>query len=150
MIYGCGYDPVFSYIARSLGVNEVYTVDVLHFEDLLYSDNHEEARDFHIEMDLRHPDALELLRERTGGDFDLVASASIHETAAFADAAGIAAPPHHLNDLALALVKDNGVYFCAEYLHEPEILIKDLSIDYNKKVEEAIPHDHARKFSRFL
>ncbi len=147
---GCGYDPIFSHVARNFGASEVYTVDIVPFDKLYGSGDHEEARDFHITMDLRHPDALRLLREKTKGDFDLVASASIHEMSAFADDAGRAAPPYHLNNLALALAKDNGVYFCAEYLYDPEILIKDPSVDYDKNDEEAIPHDHARKFSRFL
>ena len=135
---GCGQRPAFAYCARKLGADKVYTVDIIPSDELWIGNKQKEARENHIQLDLRRTDAYDVLKERTGGNFDLVASASIHEQAAFADASGRAAPPWHLDDLALALAKDEGVYFNAEYLRDEEIRLKDPSINYEKRVRDAV------------
>lgn len=135
---GCGTKPTFAYNARVLGADKVYTVDIIPEERLCLSREQKEAREDHIQLDLRNPDALDMLARRTGGDFDLITSATIHEMSAFADAAGRAAPPNHLEDLALALAKDEGVYFNAEYLEDGDIRLKDPKIDYEARVRDSV------------
>jgi len=136
---GCGYEPAFADCSRRLGADRVYTVDIVPSEKLwVRSDKQKEVVEDHIQLDLRDPNAYDILRERTGANFDLVASSSIHEMSEFADFAGRGAPPAYLNDLALALAKEDGIYFCAEYLQDPKIHLKDPSIDYEKRVRKAV------------
>lgn len=136
---GCGQRPAFAYCARTLGA-KVYTVDIIPGNELWISDEQKEAIEDHIQLDLRKTNAYDVLKGRTGGNFDLVASSSIHEQAGFADLAGRAAPPRHLEELALALVKDDGVYFNAEYLYDEEIKVNDPNINYEDKLRDAVSH----------
>jgi len=139
---GCGYEPAFAYCAREFGADEVYTVDIIPSEKLWLSD--EQTRDGHIQLDLREPNAYDTLIDRIGGELDLVASATIFEQAVFADFAGRAAPPGYLTDLALALVKDGGIYFKAEYYEDEVINVRDPSINYEERVRDGVSHVQTR------
>jgi cyclopropane fatty-acyl-phospholipid synthase-like methyltransferase len=130
---GCGDRPTFAYCARMLGA-EVYTVDIIP-GSRLWNSKEKGVVENHIQLDLRDPKALDILLDKTKGNFDLIASASIHEMAFAAEAAGRAAPPQYLNELALALAKDTGVLFEAEYLEKEEIEVKDPKFDYRKEIQ---------------
>ena len=135
---GCGYKPAFAYCARILGADKVHTVDIFPSDKLWVSGEQKEAFDDHVQLDLRAAHAYDTLTERTQGNFDLVTSATIHEQAAFADLAGRGAPPFHLDDLALALTKKEGVYFNAELLSNETIMVRDPAINYEDRVRNSV------------
>lgn len=139
---GSGPTPAFANCARSLGA-QVYTtdsVDVRKLDDVVMG---AQQKTNHVRLDLREPNALDVLRDRTGGEMDLVTSSFIHVASASARFYGRAAPPRHLTSLALALVKPDGVYVDVDPFNYnspggARIHHKEPGIDYKAEVERAV------------
>jgi hypothetical protein len=114
---GCGNEPTLARVSRALGA-DVYTVDRgRSLSKLLYplydckltpNDLQLEDRN-HITLDLRKRDAVHVIREQSGGNFDVVVEANL----LWLDAKTRSVPwpnPNSVNTLALDLLREGGVY----------------------------------------
>jgi len=104
---GCGNLPTFARCARRFGA-EVYTVDLISADEF-YSVNYyftkddvETERMCHIQLDLGKPGVVEVIRERSGGEFDLVTEAHLETDGCYKG-----------RDIAFPLLKQGGIYFIA-------------------------------------
>lgn len=112
---GCGSRPTFARVARAAGA-DVYTVDVQGAEDFEYYDKEKidarilkEEVEKHIQVDLHDEGALEMIRQKTGAEFDLVSSAHLETGFGgynFSEGKG----------LAMRLLKKGGLYFNASHM----------------------------------
>lgn len=101
---GSGPVPVLARICRYMGAN-VWTVDVEKLDgkydgSLFPSDMQELEMTHHILLDLNDPDIVNILREKTGGNFNL-ATAGHLSTSGF----------YYGADVGMNLLKSGGVYY---------------------------------------
>ncbi len=84
---GCGRQPTFPRIVRALGA-DVYTVDQISADAFKYYDDQERTakirkgiikkeKQNHIQIDLRSKNVIEILKDKTGGEFDLTTEAHL-------------------------------------------------------------------------
>jgi len=109
---GCGSKPTFARAARAAGA-DVYTVDIFGADGFEYDDRKEIDPEIiryeikkHIKLDLNDPNAVKILQERTGGNFDLVTEANLHT-------GGATAAFHEGKKIAWPLLKPGGIHFDA-------------------------------------
>ncbi len=124
---GCGHSPTFARVARALGA-EVYTVDQFEADKFEYDHKGKIKKSIiskevraHIALDLNSRDAVQMIKDRTGGDFDLVAEAHL-TTEGFFDGIKIATP----------LLKQGGIHFDPTNGYNAAVKNKDNNLDqYN-------------------
>ena len=119
---GCSYPPSFARTARCLGA-EVYTLDVIPYEKMeekygaptrLFKTLQEQAdfeAKYHLQLDLRKPQAMQKIIESSGGNFDLVTSSHLESGARFQGQEIY--PPGNIKDLVMPLLKPGGIYYNA-------------------------------------
>jgi len=107
---GCGRRPTFARLTRMLGA-DVYTVDLYSADEFNYINKSEidpkiieKEIEKHIQLDLKNPNSIEIIKSRTGGDFDLVTEAHL-TTVGFNDG----------EEIGLSLLKRGGIH------HDPII-----------------------------
>jgi hypothetical protein len=111
--FGCGEIPTFASGARKLGA-ESYTIDIVDPSRILEEKYKKEILDYHIFLDLNDKNALEIIKDRTGGEFDLTTASCIYTGGGLAEFAGRGVAPG-IQDMALSLTKKGGFYFLPDY-----------------------------------
>jgi len=114
---GCGIKPLFARVARKLGA-DVYTVDVIPadcFPDYFLSHSKKDKQDEiakHIQLDLNGDGAVEEIKKRSGGGFDLVTESQLHLGASW-DKFGGRVTCNYGKPIAMQLLKTGGYHFHA-------------------------------------
>jgi hypothetical protein len=113
---GCGELPSFATSVRRLG-GESYTVDIVDPSKRLEEKYRKDVLEHHIFLDLNDKDAVNIIKNRTGGEFDMTSSAHIYTGGWRAELVGRGIAPC-IYDISLPLTKKGGFYFFADLPEE--------------------------------
>ena len=109
---GCGRSPTYANCVYHLGGN-IFTADYNAPNQIAFVTK--EMEDKHIQIDLDSQEAVKTLLKRTDGNFDFVTAATVLTTTK--DPRALKAPSDaRLEDIALVLLKVNGLYYEPMYV----------------------------------
>lgn len=120
---GCGPQPTFARIGRALGA-DIHTADILGSEDFEYADKDnvdpqiiEAEVKNHIKVDLNSEEAIKIIEDNTGGNFDLITEAHLKTGGSSKGLPYWIRACERGKKIGLPLLKQGGIYFDS---HEPD------------------------------